>query len=567
MIFQGSVDILEKFPKRNFIHQKNYGNSPCKNTRILVNFILFYFLVSNLPKEKNIQLATRDEIPEIVLDIFLDNEILQDDYIDSSNSPSPMDSSPIDWSRIETILLESLFPFQKEGIEFAIKRNGRIILADDMGLGKSIQALGIASYYQSDWPLFIITPASMVASWHEQFLRWIPSISPSSICVAYDGKSLLTGLVNITSYDLAIRLIDIIKNRNFKTIICDESHALKNPESKRSTLLLPILKKSKRAILLSGTPALSRPVELYSQITAIKPKLFSKFSDFGKRYCNGHQGHFGWDWKGASNLRELQLVLEKTLMIRRIKGDVLGQLPRKIREQVFLRIAKADLKDLKKKSDALYSDSSDLYSDQSQHSGSIFDSMQNRAEFMDLWRRSSQVKLSAMIEYVQDLLEANHKMLVFAHHQFVLDGFEESFIEKKVSFVRIDGSTLPAARQKICNDFQQNPSIRVALLSITAACTGLTLTSATTVVFAELFWNPGIMCQAEDRAHRIGQTDTVIVQYLLAKDTCDDRIWPLILRKLNTLEGVGLVKNDFCEMQQRTHDPTQMILDKFIKKG
>jgi SWI/SNF-related matrix-associated actin-dependent regulator 1 of chromatin subfamily A len=170
-----------------------------------------------------------------------------------------------------------------------------------------------------------------------------------------------------------------------------------------------------------------------------------------------------------------------------------------------------------------------------------------------------------MREYIEDLLEAGHKMLLFAHHQSVLDAFEAAFMEKHHRHIRIDGRTPPSGRQELCNAFQQDVSIRIALLSITAASTGLTLTAATTVVFAELFWNPGVMVQAEDRAHRIGQCDSVSVHYLLARGTTDDNVWPLILRKLNTLESVGLGKNDFKGMANREHDKAQPHVDLMLK--
>lgn len=118
----------------------------------------------------------------------------------------------------------------------------------------------------------------------------------------------------------------------------------------------------------------------------------------------------------------------------------------------------------------------------------------------------------------------------------------------------------------MCSSFQNDEEIRLALLSITAASTGLTLTKATTVIFAELFWNPGVLVQAEDRAHRIGQIDSVNVHYLLAKGTTDDHIWPLILKKLNTLESVGLGKNDFKGITAREHDQNQLTIDKFFHK-
>lgn len=196
---------------------------------------------------------------------------------------------------------------------------------------------------------------------------------------------------------------------------------------------------------------------------------------------------------------------------------------------------------------------------------SMLEELPRHGQLMDLWRKTAEAKLPAMKEYIEDLLEAGHKMLLFAHHQSVLDAFEAAFMEKHHRHIRIDGKTPPSTRQDLCNSFQQDATIRIALLSITAASTGLTLTAATTVVFAELFWNPGVMVQAEDRAHRIGQCDSVNVHYLLARGTTDDNVWPLILKKLNTLESVGLGKNDFKGMANREHDKAQPHIDLMLK--
>lgn len=403
----------------------------------------------------------------------------------------------------------------------------------------------------------------------QQIKRWVPSIPPDQIRVVYDGKGRLDGKANVLSYDLAVKLLP--NTRKFGVVIADECHALKNSESKRSKVLVPIIRSCSRVILLSGTPALSRPSELYPQIQAVSPTLFPKFFDFGKRYCNGQQGYFGWDFKGASNLKELQLVLERTVMIRRTKDSVLSQLPRKLRHQVslpspqkllhlqiFLKLNQKQLDTFKKLTDLRLAPQK--IDDES------LEEFQKKSEYMALWKRTAEIKLPAMIEYMDDLLDAGHKMLLFGHHQSILDAFEAHLLAKAYRFIRIDGKTLTSQRQELCNAFQSDASLRVALLSITAASTGITLTAATTVIFAELFWNPGVLLQAEDRAHRIGQCDSVNVHYLLAKGTTDDTIWPLILRKLSLLESFGLGKNDFHSINKRDHDPQQTNLDPFLKR-
>ena len=142
------------------------------------------------------------------------------------------------------------------------------------------------------------------------------------------------------------------------------------------------------------------------------------------------------------------------------------------------------------------------------------------------------------------MLEKNTKFLVYAHHSVMIESLEKFLVEKKTEFIKIDGNTPPSQRQALCDVFQSSEDIRVALLSLTAASTGLTLTAGKAVVFAELYWNPGILLQAEDRIHRIGQRCCVDIHYLLAKDTIDEYVWPKLLKKLNVLESLGIGTNE-----------------------
>lgn len=473
-------------------------------------------------------------------------------------------------------LLHSLFPFQVDGVQWGLAKNGRFILADDMGLGKSLQALAVASYYRHEWPLLILSPASMVATWTEQVKKWL-QLNEDCIAVAYDGKAHLNGLVNLISYDLGVRLIDQIRTLNAGVIIADESHCLRNSSTKRFTVLSPILKRASRLVMLSGTPALSRPFELFTQLSMVAPSLFPRQKDYGLRYCSGRRDRFGWNFRGASNLKELGIILEETVMLRRTKAKVLSQLPRKIRQQVFVKIEEKELKELKLLLDT-------ISNNEWLNVHNLLEEPQNRGELMTLWKRTGEAKLPAMWNYITDLLDTGdsmgeddyeqgeegggqpqgRKVLLFAHHISLMDELEKRLSEAKIGFIRIDGRTPPSSRHSLCDQFQHNRKVRVAILSITAASVGLTLTAATLVVFCELFFNPGILVQAEDRAHRIGQTDSVTVHYLLARGTIDDRLWPLLLSKLNTLESVGLGENGFSGMIQIEHDQKQLKMDKYL---
>lgn len=332
------------------------------------------------------------------------------------------------------------------------------------------------------------------------------------------------------SYELAVKKAVELQKRRFSVVIADESHVLKNGMAKRTQAVLPLLQQADRCILLSGTPALSRPSELFNQISAVDPKLFTNFFEFGLRYCDAKQSHFGWDFSGASHLEELKVILS-TIMIRRIKADVLTTLPPKIREHVFLDVG-AEKRKLKQ------ARAEDL--------SRVFGGDDNST--LQLFRDTAFMKIPAVTKYVGQLLkDTEEKFLVFAHHKEILDECEFQLVKKRVDYIRIDGRTSSAKRQEECNRFQNQDSCRVALLSITAAGVGITLTAARLLIFTELFWQPGLLMQAEDRCHRIGQTREVIARYLLAKGTIDDVIWPLLLRKLDILQQAGLSKKDLPE--------------------
>ena len=380
-------------------------------------------------------------------------------------------------------LYQSLMPFQKEGVRYGIEHEGRVLLADEMGLGKTLQALCIANYYALEWPLLIICPSSLRMAWKEAILTWLPDIKSYDVTVAFSTKDCyLDNRVNILSYNIAVRVKDKLSSSKFDVVIADESHFLKNFKTARARAVLPLLKSSRRAILLTGTPALSRPVELHTQISALLPALFESFQRFGARYCNGRQTAYGWDYSGSSNLEELQIILEETVMVRRLKRDVLPQLPPKFRQFVLL-------------------DPTLVKTNRLSGAAREFDRRRGgdkRAALLEFFSQTALAKLSAVQNYVGDMLEGENKFVVFGHHRVMLDSVCDVIAKRGRGYMRIDGNTAAEERQSLCDRFQRG-EVDVAVLSITAANTGLTLTAATCVVFAELYWNPGVLVQAEDR--------------------------------------------------------------------
>ncbi|XP_007908299.1 SWI/SNF-related matrix-associated actin-dependent regulator of chromatin subfamily A-like protein 1 [Callorhinchus milii] len=455
-----------------------------------------------------------------------------------------LDIPEADLSQVDPLLVQSLMPFQRDGVDFAVFQGGRLLLADDMGLGKTIQAICIAAYYHKEWPLLVVAPSSVRFTWAEAFHRWLPSVDPQSINVIVKGKdNLSSAQIHIISYDLLSKIAKQLAERAFKVIIMDESHFLKNVKTARCRVATPLLKAAKRVILLSGTPAMSRPAELYTQVSVIRPKIFPQFHQFGERYCDAKRLPWGWDYSGSSNLLELKLLLEESIMIRRLKSDVLSQLPSKQRKMVVVEPegigvkAKAALEMAAREVAKVHKTKS-----------------QEREALMLFYNSTAVAKLQAVIEYVMDLLESGReKFLVFAHHKLILNAICEALEKKGVGFIRIDGKTASADRQSLCQRFQLSDKCCVAVLSITAANMGITLSSADLVVFGELFWNPGILLQAEDRVHRIGQTNSVNIHYLVARGTADDYLWPIIQEKVKILGQVGISEGNFSETESKDY--------------
>ncbi|MEE6516626.1 hypothetical protein FKM82_026249 [Ascaphus truei] len=213
-----------------------------------------------------------------------------------------------------------------------------------MGLGKTIQAIAVAYFYRREWPLLVVVPSSLKYPWIEEMEKWLPELCPEDITVIEnktDVGRISTCKVIVLGYGLlttdAQTLIDALYKQHFRVVLVDESHYMKSRNASRSKLLLPIVQKATRAVLLTGTPALGRPEELFMQIDALFPRRFGTWTDYAKKYCNAHVRYFGnrtqWDYRGASNLDELHQRLN-SIMIRRLKNEVLTQLPPKIRQRI-----------------------------------------------------------------------------------------------------------------------------------------------------------------------------------------------------------------------------------------
>ncbi|XP_061658429.1 DNA annealing helicase and endonuclease ZRANB3 isoform X9 [Syngnathoides biaculeatus] len=355
-------------------------------------------------------------------------------------------------SRLPPKLLERLMPFQREGVRFALSKNGRCMIADEMGLGKTVQAIAVSYAFRKEWPLLVVVPSSLKYLWIEELERWIPELQPGDINLV-ENKSDTMGIsrskVTVLGYGLlttdARPLVEALSRRAFSVVVVDESHYLKSRNAARTKLLVPLIRSAKRAILLTGTPALGRPEELFMQIDALYPKMFGTWTDYAKKYCNAHYRYFGprrqWDCRGASNLEELHQQLSQ-IMIRRLKAKVLSQLPPKIRQRIPFDLPK----DAAKEATASFAEWERLM----KGSGSEVVAISNSfAEVMSLitrmYKQTATAKAGAVKDYIKMMLDTEQlKFLVFAHHLTMLQACTEAAIEAKES---VTGSTLNGRKE------------------------------------------------------------------------------------------------------------------------
>eukprot|EP00928_Gymnodinium_smaydae_P083247 TRINITY_DN6648_c0_g1_i1.p1 TRINITY_DN6648_c0_g1~~TRINITY_DN6648_c0_g1_i1.p1 ORF type:complete len:962 (+),score=183.67 TRINITY_DN6648_c0_g1_i1:72-2957(+) len=445
-----------------------------------------------------------------------------------------------------------LFEYQVEGVAFGLHRGGRVLLGDEMGLGKTVQALVLAAAYEAEWPLLIVAPSSLRFTWREQCAQWLPQLAGSDgelVHVVTHGKDRPPpkSRVIVATYDL-VRRFHYLRvrpdGRDFLVVIVDESQNIKDIGSQRSKIVVGLCKAARRVVLLSGTPTLNRAAELYAQLEALLPTEMPSFNAFAERYCVLETQRIGRNrtverWGGVARAAELNVLLNSSVMIRRLKKSVLQQLPSKRRMRIPLNPELMDqdvLRDVVSQVRRLGSgggaDDERFLADLRASSVSgVAAARAGDASISDLFRRTAEAKLGAVCDHVEHLLRTGSKFLLFGHHHHTLDNLERKLRELRTDWVRIDGGTSPAKRPALVARFQEDDSVRVALLSITAAGAGLTLTAAHTVVFAELYWVPGQLQQAEDRAHRVGQKDSVSVQYLVARETLDDIVFRSLERK------------------------------------
>lgn len=392
----------------------------------------------------------------------------------------------------------SLMPFQRSGVDY-IKERKYSLLADDMGLGKSIQSMSAALELGAK-KILIICPSSIIVQWHKVAKEFFPDYFFETFTNKPLQSRHFNKFVLISGYSRAgtnqgkLKLLQL----QYDFVIIDEMHFLKNPQAMRTKNILggrsictvsgketpgSFLANANRICLMSGTPILNRPSEAYIILKAFAPKSLGKYLPwpiFIRRFC-------GFQAKGATHTDELAAILSQ-FILRRTKEQVLTELPPVVETVI--------------------------------HVPGIID---NEDEFLPTRRKLvSLEKVDFTIEYVKDLLETIDKVLLVAYHRETIEKLQQAFKHSVI----LQGGMTNEQKQKSITQFQTNSECKVLIGQINVVGYGIDglQNVCNYIVFGEIDWSPGILEQAKDRLRRIGQTNTVFAHYLIASGTIEEDI-------------------------------------------
>lgn len=423
-----------------------------------------------------------------------------------------------------------LLPFQENAALFALSRN-RSYLALDPGLGKTPIAAVIAKSLSSVCPLAVvyICPPFLVKNVEAEFSKWAEGINLKIIPDSMLHKSKSHGVFD---FDLDG------SQRPTTLLFVDEAHRFKRFDAKRTKALFGDKRNKGFAdyfdgvIYLSGTPMPNRPIELFPVLTHSAPETihYMNMLEYAKKYCAATHTKWGWDFSGASNMAELVHQVIGKFMLRYKKKDVLKDLPPKIEEVVVLDSVLSS--ELLNQSRAILKEVSpvDLMK------GIISLKLGKDELHLSTYRKElGALKVSQALEYIKFILEeTDESILIFAIHTEVI--FKLHVGLSGYDPLVITGQTPMGLRNDLVKEYQRDQSKRVFIGNIQACGTGFTLTKATRVIFVEFDWVPANNQQASDRAHRIGQDEPVLVQYLVQPESVDKAVIETILRKQKVVD-------------------------------
>ena len=416
--------------------------------------------------------------------------------------------------------------FQRAGVSYLLSQR-RAFLADEQGLGKTIEALATLEA-DGAYPAVVVCPASLKLNWLRELQHWLPRRSAQVLVGTGSGAPLAPSDITIVNYDIVAARLDELRALQPRALVLDESHYCKNAAAKRTQAvqrLSAAVPADGLVLALTGTPVMNRPAELIAQM-----RILGRLSDFG----SGVQ--FGARFRGADAHLRLHWHLRARCFVRRLKIDVLPQLPAKTRAIVPVELDNEPEYRLAERDVVAWLQSQPL--DLRELGAKVAAAL--RAERLvrlnALKLLAARGKLHAARTWIHDFCSSGERLVVFAHHREI----QQALLEHFPNALHILGEDSPAARDAALRAFQapDGPRNQLIVCSIEVAGQGLTLTRSSNVVFLELGWTPAKHDQAEDRCHRIGQKDAVNATYLLAAHTIDETISTLLERKRAVIGAV-----------------------------
>ncbi len=430
---------------------------------------------------------------------------------------------------------DDLFDYQKENVRKIEEFNGRCLLADSMGLGKTRSILGYLHNRPEAWPVIVICPANVKYGWERECLECL-KIRPTILegrTVPKNADHLSPNNIVILNYDILKDWFVYLKKFRANTLVIDECQKLQNRTTIRTKKTRELSKGISNILALSGTPVMNRPVDLWPAINIIRPDVFGSFFSYGSRYCDRRRMPWGIEYKGATHIPELHRLLKKTCMLRKLKSEVLKDLPEKVRKIVSVHLrcleryqfASSDFIGWLRQQDTLKA--------------------KRAAKALELTRMgylmrlSARLKLRAVVDWINDFFEKSEldeKLVVFAIHRKMIDVIHRRTNAKSVV---VFGGMTNIKKKDAIDQFKKDKKTKLFIGNIEAAGVGIDgLQIASNVAFTEFPWRPADITQAEDRLHRIGTKKTVFVYYLTARDTIEEPHCDLLQKKQEIVSGI-----------------------------
>lgn len=434
------------------------------------------------------------------------------------------------------------YPYQLKGIARGLELK-RFMNCDEPGLGKTLQSIATINIAGA-FPCLVICPSSLKINWMREWEKFTDKKAMILTDKVRDTWTFFfqTGMhqVFIVNYESlkkyfvqrikksegwTLRDVEFRNSINlFKSVIIDESHRCKSASTQQAKFCKGICTGKEWIIELTGTPVVNRPKDLIPQLAILnRMEDFGGYKPFVNRYCSGQ--------REASNLKELNFNLWKYCMFRREKSLVLTDLPDKIRQ-----VNTCEITNRKEYVDA----ERDLIMYLQKYKDADDEKIEKalRGEVMvriNILRQiSARGKVRDVIEFVKDFRENGKKIILFCSLHEVVDQLKRYF----PTAVSVTGKDSQDVKQRAVDAFQNNPKTDIIICSIKAAGVGLTLTASSNVAFVEFPWTYADCCQCEDRAHRIGQKDSVTCYYFLGRRTIDEKVYRIIQEKKNIANAV-----------------------------